>query len=102
VARRLLSSLRVTDTGGRYGGEELLVVLPQNGAEGAAILAERWRQAVENEPFETGCGPAVSVTLSAGVAEYQPEIECPEDLIAAADAALYRAKDQGRNRVETS
>jgi len=102
VAQRLLHSLRATDTAGRYGGEELLVVLPQNDAKGASVPAERWRQAVEHEPFELGDGSAVRVTLSAGVAEYHSEMECPEDLIAAADAALYRAKDQGRNRVETS
>jgi diguanylate cyclase (GGDEF)-like protein len=102
VAQRLFRSLRATDTAGRYGGEELLVVLPHNNAAGASVLGERWRQAVELEPFETGDAVAVSVTLSAGVAEFHPEIECPEDLIGAADAALYRAKDQGRNRVVIS
>jgi two-component system cell cycle response regulator len=100
VAQRLLGAFRATDTAGRYGGEELLVVLPQNTASGAAQLAERWRRDVAGAPFEVGGGEPVRVTLSAGVAEYRDEFEAPEDLIAAADAALYRAKEKGRNRVE--
>ena len=100
VSQRLLHSFRATDTAGRYGGEELLVVLPQNTAQGAAVLAERWRRRVEEEPFETGTGPSVAVTLSAGVTEYREGVESPDDLIAAADAALYRAKEKGRNCVE--
>jgi two-component system cell cycle response regulator len=100
VAQRLLGSFRATDTAGRYGGEELLVVLPQNTAAGAARLAERWRRDVAEAPFEVAGGEPVSVTLSAGVAEYRDDFEIPEDLIAAADAALYRAKEKGRNCVE--
>lgn len=100
VAQRLLTCLRATDTAGRYGGEELLVVLPQNTAEGAAVLAERWRSAVAAEPFSVAGGPPVAVTFSAGVAQYRDAFETPEDLIAAADTALYRAKEKGRDRVE--
>lgn len=100
VSQRLLGSFRATDTAGRYGGEELLVVLPQNTASGAAQLAERWRHEVAEVPFEVAGGESVRVTLSAGVAGYRDDFESPEDLIAAADAALYRAKEKGRNRVE--
>ncbi len=99
VADRLADALRSTDTAGRYGGEELIVVLPGNTGAGALTFADRWRQAVELRPFEVPDGPAVSVTLSVGAAAYSGAFEVPEDLVAAADRALYRAKDNGRNRV---
>lgn len=102
VSERLLSSVRATDTAGRYGGEELLVVMPQNTTEGGVVLAERWRSAVADEPFEVAGGPPVAVTLSIGVATYCDVHETPEDLIGAADAALYLAKKKGRNRVQVS
>ncbi|MDJ0852834.1 MAG: diguanylate cyclase [Myxococcota bacterium] len=100
VADRLAESLRSTDTAGRYGGEELIAVLPQNTGTGALTFADRWRQAVELRAFDVPDGPPVSVTLSVGVAAYCPAFAAPEDLVAAADRALYRAKDNGRNRVE--
>lgn len=102
VAQRLLASFRATDTAGRYGGEELLVLLPQNTLHGAAQLAERWRRGVADSPFDAGVAAPVSVTLSIGVAGYCDACKAPEDLIAAADAALYRAKEKGRNRVEVA
>jgi len=100
VAECLLSSLRATDSAGRYGGEELLVVLPQNDGEGGVILAERWRLAVENTVYMGSERQAISVTISIGVAEFQEAFETPDDLIAAADKALYRAKENGRNCIE--
>jgi diguanylate cyclase (GGDEF)-like protein len=100
VADSLLSSLRATDTAGRYGGEELLVVLPQNDAEGGAVLAERWRGAVDGVTYKSPEEEAISVTISIGVAEYAEGFETPDDLVAAADKALYRAKANGRNLVE--
>ena len=100
VAECLLRSLRATDTAGRYGGEELLVVLPQNDGKGGAVLAERWRLSVEGTVYMGSEQQAISVTISIGVAEYQEAFETPDDLVAAADKALYRAKEKGRNRVE--
>jgi len=100
VADCLLRSLRATDTAGRYGGEELLVVLPQNDGNGGVVLAERWRQAVEDATYKGPEGQPISVTISIGVAEYHEDFETPDDLVAAADKALYRAKAKGRNRVE--
>jgi two-component system cell cycle response regulator len=100
VAECLLRSLRATDTAGRYGGEELLVALPQNDKEGGAVLAERWRLSVEESVYTGPEQQAISVTISIGVAECQQAFETPDDLVAAADKALYRAKDEGRNRVE--
>jgi len=102
VSALLLSQLRATDVAGRYGGEELLVVLAQSELEGAALLAERWREAVESTPFDCGEGQRVATKISIGLAAYDPEMKSPDDLVAAADAALYRAKQNGRNRVETA
>lgn len=100
VAGTLVEGLRATDTAGRYGGEELLVVMPQNDASGAAVLAERWRRAVEERSFLAPCGAAIKVTLSIGIAAYADDLDGPDDLIAAADRQLYLAKKNGRNRVE--
>ena len=100
VAGILLGSLRATDTGGRYGGEELLVVLPQTDAEAAMIVAERWRMAVAETPTRTPAGEEILVTLSVGIAERSDAMETPADLVTLADEALYRAKQSGRNRIE--
>jgi two-component system cell cycle response regulator len=100
VAELLSSQLRATDTPGRFGGEEFLVVLPQNDVRGGAVLAERWRNAIARRRFPLPDGAEVAVTISAGVAEYCSEFESPDDLVSAADRALYQAKAGGRNRVE--
>jgi diguanylate cyclase (GGDEF)-like protein len=63
------------------------------------VLAERLREAVEAARFEDPDGKQLSVTISFGVAEYRKEFATPEELVAAADRALYRAKERGRNRV---
>ncbi|MGH0035370.1 MAG: diguanylate cyclase [Myxococcota bacterium] len=99
VSNQLIEMLRVTDVAGRYGGEEVLVLLSGNDVEGAQVVAERWRHAIEQMRVPLADGREVSVTLSIGVAAYAPEMESPEELIVAADAALYRAKEGGRNRV---
>ncbi len=87
----LLHEMRRTDYIYRYGGEEFLVILPETDAEKAAEAAERMRMAVE---AETG------VTISLGVASCRPDTPDSACLIGRADAALYRAKQNGRNRVE--
>ena len=100
VARLMMDSTRASDVASRYGGEELELILPQNTLEGAAIVAERWRAAVEAEEIRIPDGRRVSVTLSIGVAALEPAFEKAEEIEAAADAALYVAKSGGRNRVE--
>ncbi len=100
VSSVLLRELRKTDVIGRYGGEEFLAVLSQSDLEGARVLAERWRHEVEAGAFEAGVDAPVQSRVSIGVAQYRPEMKSPDDLVAAADAALYRAKEKGRNRVE--
>ncbi|MCR9093386.1 MAG: diguanylate cyclase [bacterium] len=100
VASVLLHDLRCTDVAARYGGGEILVVLAQNDLSGARILAERWRESVEESRFADPAGQVVGVTLSIGIAALDGETVSPEALVGAADAALHRAKAQGRNRVE--
>ena len=101
VAWVLRDVSRDLDTVARYGGEELAVVLPQTDAAGASRLAERMRVAVESlhVPRVDG-GGTIEVTASFGVASVPENAVDRNELIAAADAALYAAKAAGKNRVE--
>lgn len=99
VAAGLRDALGPRERVGRYGGEEFLVVVPA-GAARAAALAETLRQAVERREVATDAG-SVAVTISIGVATADAGRPGDADaLVARADAALYRAKERGRNRVE--
>lgn len=100
VASLLLAGLRGTDVAGRYGGEEFLVVLPQTDLPGAALLAERWRQSLEETPLALPDGGTLCATVSVGVAALGQGVDRPEELVRSADEALYTAKGRGRNRVE--
>jgi diguanylate cyclase (GGDEF)-like protein len=100
VSELLMDEIRATDVAGRYGGEELIVLMPQNTTEGARVLAERWREQVDQAVFKLLEGRDAKVTVSIGIAEFEAGFETPNDLIAAADSALYLAKQRGRNRVE--
>jgi two-component system cell cycle response regulator len=103
VAETIADQRRSGDTAYRYGGEEFLVILPEQGLEEAASIADRLRLAVEDLriPHEAKDPPGV-VTISAGVAALSAEkLKSPDDLLKEADAALYRAKQTGRNRVAT-
>ncbi len=102
VAARMLASVRNYDYVGRYGGEEFLIVLAECTAPALATTAERMRACVSGKPVETDAGPipvTVSIGLVAGLAA-APSFPEGEDLLRAADTALYRAKSNGRNRVE--
>jgi len=100
VAQRINAAVRTYDAVGRYGGEEFLVVL--SGCEEEPLRhAERIRALVGAEPVVTREG-AISVTLSLGAAISGPHFPEMEDMLRAADAALYRAKRAGRNRVEAA
>jgi diguanylate cyclase (GGDEF)-like protein len=101
VAWVLRDVSRELDTVARYGGEELAVVLPQTDAAGAALLAERMRVAIEDLHVpRVGGGGTIGVTASFGVASLPLNALDRNELIAAADAALYAAKGAGKNRVE--
>ena len=91
----LRETTREIDTPARFGGEEFMAVLPETGLEAAVEVAERIRATLASRIFE-----GRRVTLSIGAAEFPTHGDDAQRLIAAADAALYRAKDAGRNRVE--
>jgi two-component system, cell cycle response regulator len=95
VARRLSARLRDADVAGRIGGDELLVLLPETTADGAATLAQSIRGAVSERPVDTSEG-LIAVTVSLGSAAW--EGEAGEALIDRADRALYAAKGAGRDR----
>ena len=91
--------IRTTDMAGRYGGEEFCLVLPNTPLQGAVVIAERIRKAVEDLKISAENNPSpIGATISIGVAEFA-QGETDENLISAADAALYRAKQGGRNKV---
>ena len=96
----LQRSVRSVDMVARYGGEEFVVVLPETGETGAVAFAERIRQRAEQHNFEAARSAIVKVTVSIGVSCFpSPHVDSAEDLFARADAALYRAKERGRNQV---
>jgi diguanylate cyclase (GGDEF)-like protein len=94
VARILQATTREVDCVARYGGEEFCIMLPETSVGGAMTLAERIRARVAKEEHE-----GRKITLSIGVASLPADGDEPESVIAAADAALYQAKHDGRNRV---
>jgi diguanylate cyclase (GGDEF)-like protein len=99
VAGLIKSRLRETDLIARYGGEEFCLLATGTDRAGAQVLAERVRTLVQNAVFEHG-GQAIAVTVSIGVSTWEPSLrDDQEELVRRADAALYRAKEQGRNRV---
>lgn len=105
VARELMPhAKRPGDLAARYGGEEFVVLYPQTGPEGVRKLAEEVRHAVEALDIPHSKSKAADyVTISVGTATVVPEENrTPEELIQAADHALYKAKDGGRNRVESA
>ncbi len=101
VARTMERTLRSSDEIFRYGGEEIVVVLPGQLMDSTLLVAERIRRSVESLGIEHGASSSGVFTLSCGVSVFDPET-CKtgwEGVIDSADKALYRAKEQGRNRV---
>lgn len=100
TARRFKASLRTYDAVGRFGGEEFLFVMPECDLEQATIVAERIRQGVAESPVQVG-KLEFAVTVSLGTTCAQPDSNpSVDDLVRAADQALYRAKREGRDRVK--
>lgn len=99
VAYRLEEGMRSEDSVGRYGGEEFLMVLPGIGGAQAVLIAHRLRLLIAEDPFDTEAGD-LPITMSLGVSYTDfPELVSAEMLVKVADEALYRAKNEGRNRV---
>jgi len=100
IATAVASEMRANDLVARYGGEEFAVILPNQSLKGAASVAERIRTRVEQlqVPNRLAAGQHVTVSIGAATALASPDTEASE-LVATADAALYRAKHMGRNRI---
>jgi len=102
TCHRIMSQIRAYDSAGRYGGEEFLIVLPGCKRGDAASAAERIRFCINRDSMNISEG-MIPVTISLGTATNNREKTCnAESLIQAVDAALYRAKKKGRNRVEVA
>jgi two-component system cell cycle response regulator len=105
VAARIKAELRLSDAVARFGGEEFVVLLIDAGIDNATMVAQRIRASVAGQPFDLGDGVNIIVSVSIGVAtldDYErshPLEAVAQQLVAHADAALYRAKESGRNRV---
>jgi diguanylate cyclase (GGDEF)-like protein len=101
MAAVLRQHVRRDDIAARIGGEEFAVLLPEGSAEDAIAFAERLREAIAATIFSPGGAPR-QITVSVGVASLRAPVTSRSQLLAAADAALYRAKHEGRNRVHAT
>jgi two-component system cell cycle response regulator len=97
VARIIREKARDADIVARFGGEEFAIAMPQTETRGAEVIAERIREAVMSEVFQTELGP-LKVTLSLGIATYPDHGEDRSSVIDLADQSLYHAKKHGRNQ----
>lgn len=101
ICRICRPNLREADVFARYGGEEFVLLMDEADLETAVRVVERMRSTLENTPIVLDDGVHLSVTASFGLASLTPEIESRKQLLSRADQALYNAKANGRNRVET-
>ena len=99
IGRVIRASVRDTDIVSRFGGDEFTVVLPQTGVEGARVIAERVRSAIETWDYHETLGLDLRLTASIGIACYPDHAETREGWIGQADRAMYRVKEQGKNGI---
>jgi diguanylate cyclase (GGDEF)-like protein len=99
VGQVVRGTVREIDIVSRYGGDEFTIILPQTGANGATVIADRIRAAIEERVFLTDLGLNVRLTASFGVATFPDHGQTREDLIQKADQAMYTVKGRGKNGV---
>ena len=100
TAHALRVALRSADVAARYGGEEFCILLPQTSLAEAKVIAERVREKIEDTSYpHAQSQPLGAVTISTGISTLSTTIDTAEQLIWAADRALYEAKDEGKNRI---
>lgn len=99
ISHILKAGVRTTDHVGRYGGEEFVLILPETTGSDAYLLAERLRSTIEEARFPAGEGWVVQKTVSIGMAAFPLDASTPAEMLQRADAALYHAKQTGKNRV---
>ncbi|HEV8701650.1 MAG TPA: sensor domain-containing diguanylate cyclase [Candidatus Polarisedimenticolia bacterium] len=99
VGKVIAQTVREIDIVARFGGDEFTVILPQTGPEGAAIIAERIRQRIEETPFLASHGMDVRISASLGIASFPDHGQSRDDLLARADHAMYVVKGRGKNGV---
>ena len=102
TAQLVRGKVRSADVVARYGGEEFVIVLPETGKENAVRAAERLRKAIENNKIRTREFGNLKITVSLGVSTYPVDARDAHGLVRAADKALYKAKGDGKNRIEVA
>lgn len=102
LADTIRKKVRITDNVGRYGGEEFCIILPHTTTSQSRCILERIRQTISSMTFMLDAGTEISLSISLGQVQYNPEIKEIRELINLADTALYEAKQSGRNRLCTS
>lgn len=101
IAKVLVGNVRSTDLTARYGGEEIVVLMPGTAASQALEVSDRLREALVAAPMQLGGGGSLDLRMSGGIAQWRSGMLF-EDLINEADQALYKAKQSGRNRIMLS
>lgn len=99
VSNQILTTVRKIDVAARYGGEEFVILLPETTKEGAGIIAERLRKNIANLRVNTNDDKVVTTTVSMGISQFPNDGTTAEEMIEAADKALYHSKRNGKNVV---
>jgi diguanylate cyclase (GGDEF)-like protein len=99
VGERIRRTVRTCDVVVRYGGDEYIVILPSTDKSTAAVIAERIRKEIKREPFFAFDNKKFSITITSGIATYPDDAKTRDDLIGAADKAMYEGKLSGRDKV---
>ena len=103
LTRRTMSTIRgQIDSLARYGGEEFVVVLPETPSDGAKVVADKILAVIRHRPFVEDDNTGVPLTVSIGVAAFPEDGSTADELVRAADLAMYRAKEAGRDRIEVA